>query len=319
MIVTQQPLNLSYFISDITSALALYDRIRWWRSRTGVGGLYEAATAAAAGPAVLDGSADSLHQLNGKTLSFKVNGVTVVDVLFSDIDPVTTSQVVTAVTSATGLVIPTSVGGRLRLTAVATGSVASIEILECDAAPYLGFDVGAAAVGLDADTVLSSGVHEYFELDNNSSTTFFYRVELRSSVTSQTTGLGPAFAPEPPGIPDTNRIWAYINLLDPTGRPIEDRVITLANPFLPNTVVVGSTTYGVFRQYAQMRTNNVGYAQIRLIRGMQVDINVDGSDFTRRLLIPTSGDSVDLLSPSLVVDDEFGIQQPDIDFAVRTS
>jgi hypothetical protein len=318
-VVTQQPVQLSYFVADPATELLTYNRLRFWRSRTGQDGLYEPATAAAAAPAELEGTSETPHQLNGKTLSFRVSGVTQVDVLFADPDPVTTTQVVAAITGATALVVATDVGGKLHLASVATGSGASIEILECDAAPFLGFDVGQAAVGLDADLVLTAGVHEYLYTDQNSSVDFWYRVELLHSVTAQTKGAGPAFQAGPIGTPNSTKIWCYIRLTDLGGRPLAGRIVTLLNPFIPNTVVSGASRWGIFRHYAQMTTDSEGYAQIRALRGMQVDVAVDGTNFIRRLGIPTTGDSVDLLDPSLVVEDEFGIQEPNIDFAVRTS
>lgn len=318
-VVTQQPIQLSYFVADPVTALLTFNRLRFWRSRTGQEGLYEPATAAVAAGAVLEGSAETPHQLNGKTLSFRVNGVTQVDVLFTDPDPVTTTQVVAAITAATLLVVPTDVGGRLRMTTVATGSAASIEILESDAAPFLGFDVGAAAVGLDADLTIVSTTHEYLYTDQNSSTDFWYRVEMVHNVSLQTSGLGPAFQAGPIGTPNSTRIWAFIRLTDLGGQPISGRKITLANPFIPNTVVVGASRWGIFRHFAQMITDSEGYAQIRILRGMQVDVAVDGTNFIRRLGIPTTGDIVDLLDPTLVLEDEFGIQEPNIDFAVRTT
>lgn len=318
-VVTQQPIQLSYFVADITTELLTYNRLRLYRSRTGQNGLYEAATGSAAAGAVLEGAHETPHQLNGKTLSFRVNGVTQVDVTFADPDPVTTTQVLAAIAAETALVTATDVGGRVRLTTVATGSGSSIEILESDAAPYLGFDVGAATVGLDADVVLSAGVHEYLYTDQNSSVDFWYRVELRHSVTGQVKALSVPFQAGPIGTPNATKIWCFIRLVDLAGVPLAGRVVTFANPFLPNTVTSGGTTWGAFRHFATMVTDSEGYAQIRLLRGMQVDVVVDGTNFIRRIEIPTTGDSVDVLDSSLVVADEFGIQEPDIDFAVRTT
>jgi hypothetical protein len=318
-VVTQQPVQLSYFVADPETELLTYNRLRFWRSRTGKDGLYEPATAAVAAPAELEGTFETPHQLNNKTLSFRVNGVTKIDVLFTDPDPVTTTQVVGAITGATSLVVASDVGGKLHLATMATGSGASIEILECDAASFLGLDVGQAAVGLDADLVLTTGVHEYLYTDQNSSVDFWYRVELLHSVTSQTKGLGPAFQAGPIGTPNSTKIWCFIRLTDLSGRPLAGRIVTLMNPFIPNTVVSGTSRWGVFRHYAQMTTDSEGYAQVRVLRGMQVDVAIDGTNFIRRINIPFTGDRVDLLDPSLVIEDEFGIQEPNIDFAVRTS
>lgn len=319
MVVTHQPIQLSFFIADIDTVLTTYDSVRWWRSRTGQSGLFEPATFTIVKPAVLEGSKVGPFQLHGKTLSIRVNGVTQVDIPFTDPDPVTITQVLAAITGATGLVVPSNDGGKLVLTTVTTGSVSSIEILVSEAAPFLGFDTDAAALGLDADTLLVVGVHEYFFLDQNSSPEFWYRAELRDDLTFQTAGLGVAFQAGPEHIADDLLITAFIRLNDLRGQPIQGREVTFVNALLPNVVTSGSTRYGIFRRALTMSTDKNGYAEIRLLRGMKIDISVDGTDFIRRLQIPSTGDSVDLLDPALVSEDEFGIQQPDIDFAVRTS
>ncbi len=320
MVVTNQPIQISYFVADITTALDTYNRLRWWRSRSGKDGLYEAATAAAAAAAVLDSSVDTPHQLNAKELKFRVNGVTEVDVTFSDPDPVTTAQVVVAINGATGLVVASDVDGKLRLTTVATGSNASIEILDGDANPFLGFAEGDGAVGIDADTALVSGTHEYFWTDQNSDTDFWYKVEFLHATTGDTTGTGVPFPPpRTQTIAKSLTIVAFIRLADLSGNPIPNRRVTLNNVFMPSLVQDQSMNWGVFRHNTQISTDRDGYAEVRILRGVTIDMSIDGTGFVRRILIPSTGDSVDLLDTSLVVDDEFGIQEPNIDFAVRTS
>lgn len=320
-VVTNQPIQLSYFVQDITTALLTYNRLRWHRSRTGQYGIYEPATAAAPTPAMITGTAVSPHQLNGKTFKFLVNGATEVSVLFTDPDPVTTAQVVAAITLATPLVTPLDDGsGRLQLTTAITGSGASIKILDGDANAFLGFVEGDGAVGQDDDTILVAGTHEYFYTDQNSDRDFWYRVEFRHSVTLKTTGLGVPFpANAAQHVSKSLTIVGYVRIADMSGLPVGCRRITFANPFMPNTVVDQSTRWGIFRHYASISTDRNGYAEIRLIRGMQVDIVVEGTNFVRRLQIPTTGDVVDLFDPALVVEDEFGIQEPNIDFAIRLS
>ena len=319
-VVTNQPIQLSYFVQDIASALLTYNRIRWHRSRTGQYGVYEPATAAVPSSASLLGTAQTPHQISGKTLIFKVNGVTTVSVTFADPDPVTTVQAAAAISSATPLVVATDDGGYLRLTTVNTGSLASVEITGGDAVPFLGFQLNGGAVGKDSDTVLVAGTHEYFYTDQNSDREFWYRVEFFNSVTSQTTGLGIPFpASQVQKLPASKTIVGYVRLSDLSGYPIEGRRITFANVFLPNMVIDQNTRWGVFRHYAQIETDRNGYAEIRLLRGAQLDISIDGTGFVRRILVPSTGDVADLLDPALVVQDEFGIQEPQIDFAIRTT
>lgn len=319
-VVTKQPIELSQFIPDITTALLTYNRLRWWRSRTGQYGLYEQATADTAQAAALTGALTTPHQISGKTLSFMVDGVTQVDVVFTDPDPVTTAQAVAEIIGVTALVVPTDDSGKLKLTTATTGTSASIEILDGDANPFLGFSEGDAAVGQGVDSTLASGTHEYLFTDQNSDPEFWYRTELIHDTTMVTAGLGvPFIAGSPAAVSKAQTIVCYMRLSDMGGKPVVCRKISFSNPFLPNTVVDQNLTWGVFRHYTEMITNSDGYAEIRLLRGMEVDVSVEGSNFIRRIKIPTTGDSVDLLDASLVAEDEFGIQEPDIDFAVRTT
>lgn len=319
-VVTNQPIQLSYFVQDITTALLTYNRLRWHRSRTGQYGTYEPATAAVPAAASIVGTKASPHQLNGKTLKFLVNGATTVSVLFTDPDPVTTTQVLAAIALATPLVTASDDAGRVKLTTVITGTGASIKILDGDANSFLGFVEDDGAVGVDSDTILVSGTHEYFYTDQNSDREFWYRVEFRHSVTLKTTGLGVPFpANAAQHISKSLTIVGYVRLADLSGLPIACRKVTFANPFLPNTVLDQNTRWGIFRHYASIETDRNGYAEFRLIRGMQVDIVIEGTNYVRRLQIPTTGDVVDLLDPSLVTEDELGIQEPNIDFAIRLS
>lgn len=316
-VVTNEPIQHSYFVADITGAVASYNRLRWWRSRTGQYGLYEAATAPAAASASLRGTDETPHDVTGRVFSFRVNGVTRVDLTLLADDLAST---IAAIAGATALVVASDDAGRLRLTTAATGSAASIEILDGDANPFLGFTEGDAAVGLDTDTTLVAGTHEYFYTDQNSAEEFWYRVEFINTATAATTGLGVPFpASRAQAVPKSQTIACFVRLTDMSGSPISGRRLTIHNIFVPNRVSASGRSWGVFRHYAEMITDRNGYAEIRLLRGIAVDLAVDGTDFVRRISIPTTGDVVDLLDPALVTEDEFGIQEPNIDFAIRTS
>jgi hypothetical protein len=314
--VTSQPLQHTYFVRDIATALLTYNRLRWHRSEDGPNGTYEARTQPAPTAAVLDSGLVEPHQLNGKELKFRVNGVTEVSVVVAAADPVSNSDLITEIGGATPLVVPSDVSGVLRLTSVLTGTGASIEILDGDANPFIGWTEGQGATGQDSDTVLVAGTHEYFFTDQNSHRDYWYKVEFLHSVTAVTTGLGVAFpANQADSVPKSQTIVAHLRLADMSGCPIEGRLVTLHNVFIPDL----ASGFGIFRHSTTLTTDRNGYAETRLIRGMTVDMSIDGTGFVRRLTVPTTGDIVDLLDPSLVAEDEFGVQEADIDFAIRTS
>ena len=322
MPVTNQPVQVNYVVRDIANALLTYDRLRWHRSTTGANGLYEARTAAAAAPAVLDATLAEPHQLNGKELKFRVNGVTEVSVTVTAADPVSTADLITEITAATPLVTPSDDGnGRLRLTTVQTGSGASIEILDGDGNAYVGWTEGQGETGIDQDTVLVGGTHQYFYTDQNSDREYWYKVEFFNSTTLVTTGLGVPFpANLTDAIPVSQTIVGAIRLSGMSGYAVECRKITFFNVGMPNRTVVSgqSTSWGIARQFAQVETDRNGYAEFRFVRGITIDMNIEGG-ITRRITVPTTGDIFDLLDPALVTEDEFGIQEPDIPFAIRTT
>lgn len=319
MLVTSTPLQMDYFIADIATALLTFNRARWYRSRSGAAGTFEAATASTAQPATMRGAVEP-HGVSGKTLNLRINGSTLVDVTFSDPDPVSTAQAIAEIEAATALLNGVDDAGVLVLETVATGSGASIEVLGGDAAPYLGLIVNGAAIGLDADTTLSAGVHQYFYTDQNSSEDFWYAVELRNSATPALAPLSVAFpASRVQGVPKTEVVPCFVRLTDPTGYPLNGRRINLVNGYVPNKVQAGNFSWAIFRHSVQMTTNEQGYAETRLLKNLVIDVVVEGTGVIRRIQIPSGVDSVDLLDPTLVVEDEFGIAEPDIDFAIRTS
>jgi hypothetical protein len=318
-VVTNKPINISKVIIDLTATLLRFNRMRWFRSRTGSDGVYEAATGAAAAAAQLVSVDPEPHALAGKTLSMRINGTTDIDVVFAGTDPFTTADAVAAIAGETALVVGSVVDGALVLTTAATGSGASIEILESDGAIALGFQTGDAAIGLDADLTIASGVHDYVYADENSSSDFWYKVQFLHSTTADESVIS---APIPASmvsvLPYTATIACYLRLVDMRGRPIEGRKVVFANTFSPSRVL----GYGVFRHYEETKTDETGLAEIRLIRGATFDLHIEGTGFTRRIMLPAVGDPadlVDLLDPGLVTEDEFGIQEPNIDFAIRTS
>jgi hypothetical protein len=313
--VTNTPLSLSYFIADITTALATFNRLRWYRGLAEVGP-FEAITGAAATAASLVSSRGEPFDVQGLAVKFKVNGGAERTVTFTGVSALTAAQVVSQIQGTYVDFTAAVVGTGVSLTTVATGSAASLELTGGDALPYLGFLLGATSVGLDADTTLSAGVHEYFHTDSQSSVDYWYRTEMRSSLSAVVAPMSPAVKVQRPArIPDAQTIVCYLRLADMKGAAIAGRGITIANVFSPN-VAAG---YGIFRHYEQGETDADGYFEMRLLRGMLIDLVIDGTSFVRRIQIPTVGDSVNLLDPALVTQDEFGIQEPNIDAAIRLS
>lgn len=316
-IVTKTPLTLAFATPDITAILLSFNKLVWYRSRTGPNGVFDPATGPSLGPAVLEATARGPHALNGKTMSFMVNGITQVDVVFSGSDPYTTTSAASDINLATGLVVATvSTDDRLILTTVATGSVASIEILESEGAIAVGYQTGDASIGIDQNIALAGGTYQYFYTDQNSSPDFYYKVQYFNSSTNEVSELSTSFtADNGQVVPYSDTAVGFVRISDLSGRAIVDRKITIANMFSPDQV----GGYNIFRQFQAIKTDKTGYAEIRLLKGAEIDVGVEGTNFTRRIKVPSDIDVFNLFDPTYASEDEFGIQSQNIDFAIRLS
>ena len=66
----------------------------------------------------------------------------------------------------------------------------------------------------------------------------------------------------------------------------------------------------------QIETDVTGAAESTLVKGMLLDVIIEGTSIIRRIQVPTTGSEFDLLDPDLVLGDPFQIQVPDLPSAV---
>lgn len=319
-LITNQLLRIGYLVVDPSALIAAgFTSLRFARSTEGPNGPYIPVTDSSPQPATIRGGHAEPHALSGKSLHVQVNGE-LVEIDFVGSDPYTTADAVMAINSASVDITAYDNGdSTITIATVDTGTDATLEILPTSGALALGFQPGQQAVGLSDDPNLSSSIHDYFIDDHNSSEAYWYQVVPFNSGTLE---YGAKSVPFPaistPTVPWSQTIACYIKLLDFKGRGIQGRKVLLSNTFRPNIL----NNFGIFRHYEELVTDCTGYATVRVIRGMELDVNIEGTGFTRRITLPGVGapeDIVNLLDPSLVSADEFGIQEPNIDFAIRTS
>ena len=101
------------------------------------------------------------------------------------------------------------------------------------------------------------------------------------------------------------------------GLPLGNRTITITNVFNPDYLVVSG--YGVFGSTVELTTDASGHGEIDLVMGSMVDVSISGTGITRRITVPTSGTSFNLMASVAGADDIFQIQTPDIPNAIRRS
>lgn len=316
--VTNSPRTMSYFVQDITEVLTDFNRLMWFRSADGEHGTYEALTDTTAQPAILVGRNSEPHALAGLTLRFRVNGVSDVEVTFAGSDPYTTADAAAEIEAEAPALVTADVDadGHLTITSVQTGTGASVDIQEdTEASLNLGFQLGDAAIGRDPHQVLVSGTHEYLFTDQNSDDDWWYRVQYHHSVSldlSEFSVSFPATSVQP--LPYSATIVGFVRLADAVGRPLAGRRVVLS----PQGMLT-SGSHTVFGEPLYLTTDRNGYAEIRVVRGTLMDVNVEGTGYTRRIEVPDTGDGFDFMDPDLVTEDELGIVVSTWDFAIRTS
>lgn len=319
MRITNQLITQVFLVPEIGNKLLQFDSLRWYRSTSGQLGYYEPMTDTVAGPAVLQAQQVS-RALAGEKLTLRINGTLLIDLPFTGPDPIDVADVALQLSSISTLIEASGVEGVLTLRTIGVGTGASIEVLASEGARRLGFLTGEAAAGTNTDSALSPGVSEYRQNDYQSGPATWYTVEFRNSQTGVISLRSIAFPSRlQEAVPLNQLIGCFVRLCDLSGRPLGGRRISIHNVFIPNKVSGDGKSWGVFRQYEELVTDPNGYAEVLLVRGAWVDVNIMGTGFTRRIQVPTIGTLVDLLDPALDPRDEFGVQKNDYDFAIRTT
>lgn len=116
---------------------------------------------------------------------------------------------------------------------------------------------------------------------------------------------------------DSHLILCSINLAGLDGVALPDRRVSFFSVYTPDNFIVDG--FGVVRNEVVVYTDDNGHAEVALVRGAIVDVAISGTGIVRRITVPTTGDSFDLLSAIASADDQFQIQTPDIPAAVRRS
>ena len=325
-----QSFKLGFFIP--TSAwYGLYDRLEVWRSRSTADGPYEALHDNTWLPATLPPGAPttppsppqtgSYVSVVGLDLQFLIDGVEVVSITFTGVNPITLGAVATQIAAQSNQLLSSFVinGGLV----VQTGQLGEIAMLQCtggEAAPLLGFDTTSAGIafGRDARIVLIYPNEQYSVFDKHGSSTYFYKTRFYNSSSGSFSDYSlPTQASSPAGISQANLVRCYVDLVDLTGSAIPNAELLVYNNFNGTQVESKTVTGGAVR----LLTDQNGHAELLLPRGAQVRVAIGGTDLARDVTVPTDStiQSINLLDPSVGSDDLFTVQKANIQYAVRRS
>lgn len=308
--------EIHYFNDRIATVLATFDRMQWFRSVDGEKGPYVPVTAGTSQPAELRAPRVGPYALSARELRVRTTAGEEV-VTLTGPDPVSAQDAADQINLGITGAIASVEDGRLVLRSVDTGTSAILQLLPTEGRAMLGFRESTShAHGLDEHLDITSGVLEVTYVDHQSHENYWYKARYVQSYGLAVSEFTPPIpAKSCDALERDKTIVAYVRLVDLRGYPVVGRKITLVNRVMPNVV----DSRGVMRFGIDLVTDANGYAQTRVLRGVAVDVCIDGSGHTRRIMTPTTGDGFDLLDPSLVASDEFGIKTLSLEYAIRTT
>lgn len=313
-------IKIKIFVAELANVMALYDKIEVQRSATAPPSTSEVdLTTASSQPARMVGTVEGPYLLNGKTLTFKVNG-TQVSVTFTYADPIAITQVVDAVnamlvaggTRATA----DAYQGCLRISTQDNGTQFTLEVISGSAVGVLGFTNGQKTNGTAARIVLTVGVEQYEFDDGSGLASYYYRSRFYNSSNGTYSAWSDWIQGTTSAAVDASQlIIAQVKLAALDGTALPGKKIAISNAFQPSK----ADGYGIFGTTIILETDGTGRAETTLVKGSLIDVIFSGTSIARRIRVPASGSVFDLLDDSLVVGDEFQIQVPDIPYAPRRS
>ena len=312
-------IRLQIYVDDIFGTRRLFDHVEVQRSVSGPPSFSDAVsiTAPAAVAATLTGTTEQPYVgLYGTTLKLRVNQGTEITVSFTDPDPISIQSVIKAIATAVpGLVAEDSVNA-LKLTTIRKGTASAIQITDGTANTILGFTTGQLDEGEDEHVQLLPKVANYNYYDQGGTNTSYYRTRYTNKVSGNvSTWSDWVLGAHTFAINEDHIITGMVGLANVDGTPLVNAKITLVNVFSP----IMQDGFFIAGRSRTIVTDVSGQAQITLVMGSVIDVVLEGTGIVRRIQVPDSGTTFDLLDPSLQTDDPFGIQTPDLPAAVRSS
>lgn len=304
-----------------------YDRLEVYRSVLGAAGPYEELTGAAWSRARLPSGATEdpgnssgpLVPVGGKELVLLLNGSHLVEVIFTG--TVTHAEAALEIEEYGRPLLYAYVDQRNRLAmqTQALGGVASIQVVSGDAAPILGLEIGAIGYGADPRPVLIPNQKRYRVTDYYGKSTYYYRTRFYNTSTGASSEMSPAFSAKGfVSVDPSNIVRGFVRLIRRDGRPNAKQQLTVYTPVLGQRVDGATVT----SETDAVLTDDNGYAEVTLLRGTTVDVNITGTNLMRRVVVPTDPtlEIFDLLDPAYGTDDAFAVQRPEtVPFAERNT
>lgn len=310
-------IKIKIFVAEIANVLTDFDHIQVQRSEAGspYGDAKFITADSATKPSLVGTEEGPFASLQGTTLKVKVNGGAEQEVTFTAADPISLTNVIAEITAAiTGLTPQDNGEGKLELEGNTAGTIGTLEITGGTSLSILGFTSGDKDNGEDANIALSAGVSEYEYDDGSGAASYWYRFRYYNE-TAETFSSWSDWIQGSTGsaIDAAYLIVGKIYLANIDGTAISGAKVTLVNVFSP----LAADGYFLSGGRIELETDGTGYAETTLVKDSLIDVIIHGTSVIRRIQVPDTGTEFDLMDDSLVQDDPFNIQVPDLPAAVR--
>lgn len=308
-------IKLQIYVSNLANVMTLFDVIRVYRSKTGELGVYDLLTADSPVAATLTGSQAAPFSINGKTLTLKVDGGAEQTVTFTTADPVPVDLAVGEINSQTTDLTATEDAGAVKLTSDTTGTGSIIEVTGGSALADLGFTSGDIDNGEDQHITLVALQENYEYDDQSGDASYWYKTQYYNTTSGAFSSLSDAVQGNVTTIvPSADLVTASIDVADLAGRPVEDMRISFYYTLEPP---IQTSDIALLERVVEAQTDQVGHAEIDLVKGAVIDVTFVGTGMVRRITVPDA--DFDLLDEIAAADDNFQIQVPTYPQAVRRS
>lgn len=311
-------IKVKIFAPEIMNVLTLFDSIEVQRSEAG--SPYTDAVSITANTAempMLVGTEEGpFPGLQGTDLNLKVDGVDQA-VTFTVVDPISLTDVITEFnTNITGAVASDDGTGKLQIDGTTPGTAGTLEVTGGSAVTILGFTVGQKDSGEDVHVPLLAGIDSYEYDDQSGAASYWYRTRFVNTLSSNVSSWSDWIQGMTGAVVTSSLlIVGKVKLADIDGTALVGQKVQVVNVYSPLMV----DGFFIAGRSKLLETDGSGQAETTLVKGATVDLILSGTSFIRRILVPDTGTEFDMLDASLVQDDPFGIQTPDLPSAVRRS
>jgi len=310
--ITRVRTDLLLYAQDVATLLTLYTHIRIDRAMSG-GGPWSPLTDTTAKPASTRCRKDGPYAISGKYLNLTLPDGTLFSHIFTTPDPVSATDAMTELNGASAQLDCVVDGDTLVLRTLDTGTDACLKVDGGDACVNLGVALNDTAFGLAGDVLLVAGQVIYPFTDENGDSDWSYRYRFINAAPPRESE--PLFSY--PGTElslDLDLLAVgHAHAVDTDGRAAAGAIAHVGNRYVPPSVsgrlVIGGQSKVIDRH---------GDVWFPLVRGAQIEFWIAGTPLHRIIEVPDAAE-FDMLDPSLVRDDPWGIVVPPYTGLPRTT